>query len=72
MEKIDSPESLRKWREAEGLSQIQAAEVFGRKRRAYQKWELNEAPIPKFVPVVASAYSKVASKKQKKKHTFRL
>ncbi len=72
MEKIDSAERLRKWREAEGLSQIRAAEVFGRKRRAYQKWELNEAPVPKFVSVVAAAYSTVANKRSKKKHIFRL
>lgn len=66
MEKIDSAERLRKWREAEGLSQIRAAEVFGRKRRQYQKWEQGGAPIPKFVEVLAASYSKENRKRSRK------
>jgi len=67
MEKIDSAERLKEWREAHSLSQVQAAEIFGRKRRAYQKWELKEAPVPKFVPVVAAAYSKTSRKGRRRK-----
>ena len=44
-----TPEELREWREALGLSQGRAAERVGANPRSWQKWELGERAVPKWL-----------------------
>lgn len=42
---IDTPEALREWRIALGLTQTAAAEMLGLPRRSYCRWENGEGAI---------------------------
>lgn len=44
-----TPEELREWRETIGLSQRAAAERVGVDPRSWQKWELGERGVPRWL-----------------------
>ena len=64
--KIESPAQLIAWRHARGLSQVKAAEIFRRCRRAYQKIELNELrTFPREIDALARLYEITHPKKKR-------
>lgn len=44
-----TPDDLREWRDAEGLTQERAAEIAGVQRLAWARWELGERSVPQWL-----------------------
>lgn len=44
-----SPDDLRAWRDAEGLTQERAAKLAGVELRAWQRWESGERAVPQWL-----------------------
>jgi transcriptional regulator with XRE-family HTH domain len=53
-----TPNELREWRKAKGMTQGQGAELAGVSLRTYKRWELGELPVPRLLELYIQGESK--------------
>jgi transcriptional regulator with XRE-family HTH domain len=53
-----TPQELREWRKAKGMTQGQGAELAGVSLRTYKRWELGELPVPHLLELYIQGESK--------------